>query len=74
MTEGLRKGYMLFINSSLLKRNPPVCAGFRERHFTGKQSPSLRLAAQPAPFDKGAYSTSSLSARFFRAAVESWVM
>ena len=33
------------------------CAAFRERLPASKQSPSLRLSPQPAPFDKGAKPT-----------------
>ena len=36
-------------------RKVPPCAAFRERLPAFKQSPSLRLSPQPAPFDKGAY-------------------
>ena len=41
----------------------PPCAAFRERLPASKQSPSLRLSPQPAPFDKGAKPTRGCSRR-----------
>ena len=61
-SEGLPRPEMPPPEAAATRKVPP-CAAFRERLPASKQSPSLRLSPQPAPFDKGAKPTRGRSRR-----------
>ena len=61
-SEGLPRPEMPPPEAAATRKVPP-CAAFRERLPAFKQSPSLRLSPQPAPFDKGAKPTRGRSRR-----------
>ena len=61
-SEGLPRPEMPPPEAAATRKVPP-CAVFRERLPASKQSPSLRLSPQPAPFDKGAKPTRGRSRR-----------
>ena len=61
-SEGLPRPEMPPPEAAATRKVPP-CAAFRERLPASKQSPSLRLSPQPAPFDKGAKPTRGCSRR-----------